>query len=202
MRLIIVRHGETEENRKNVIQGQRHGRLSRTGRSQVERLAAMLKDEKIDFILSSDLRRAVHTVSAIARFHEAPVHHVKALREISMGVYEGKEYRLFDSDVMASGLHRARFRPKGGESYEDLRKRLKRFSKGVYKKYGDKTVLLSTHGTTIRCLLSIYLDIPLERAAGIHTRNAGAIILNVGESSVSVIRDEMTGIEDWKELTM
>jgi len=56
-RLIFVRHGETEENKAKIVQGQKHGKLSEEGLEQAKKVAERLKDEKIDFIYSSDLDR-------------------------------------------------------------------------------------------------------------------------------------------------
>ena len=58
MRLIIVRHGETNENVQKIVQGQKLGSLSERGWKQTKLLAERLKDEKVDIIISSDLERA------------------------------------------------------------------------------------------------------------------------------------------------
>jgi phosphoserine phosphatase len=194
IRLIIVRHGETEGNRRMIMQGQRHGRLSQNGKEQVKKLGVRLKDEKISIIYSSDLRRAVHTTREISKFHSAPVHHVKALREMRLGVYEGKSWKLFSEHIKSKKI-RSKFRPRGGESYVDVRRRLKRFTSGLYKKYPNGTVVLSTHGIAIRCLMSIYLGTPIEKATQYHTRNAGILILDVRKSKVRVILDDITARE-------
>ncbi len=193
MRLIVVRHGETEENAKGIVQGHRHGKLSLKGKDQIKRLAKQLKNEKIDVIFSSDLRRAAATTKEIARFHAVPVHHVRELRERHMGIYQGKPYYVMNAAQSASGLHKAAYRPKGGETYSEVKRRLKRFLEGVYVKYPEKTVLLSTHGIAIRCILSSYLGIPLKASVGISTANAGFIILEVKRSRARVLRDKLTG---------
>ncbi len=50
MRLIITRHGETEENIAGIMMGHLQGKLSATGIEQAKKVALRLKDEKIDFI--------------------------------------------------------------------------------------------------------------------------------------------------------
>ena len=57
-RVYIVRHGETEENRKAIIQGQRDTPLSDTGRAQARALAHALRDMPLERAWSSDLARA------------------------------------------------------------------------------------------------------------------------------------------------
>jgi len=70
MKLIITRHGETEENKNRIIQGHIDGTLSQLGLEQAKKLAERLKDEKIDLIFSSDLGRALNTAKEVAKFHK------------------------------------------------------------------------------------------------------------------------------------
>ncbi|MEJ2267962.1 MAG: histidine phosphatase family protein [Nanoarchaeota archaeon] len=82
MKLIIVRHGETEENLKKIWQGHLQGKLTKKGIEQAKKLANRLKDEKLDVIFSSDLDRASDTAKEIAKFHsEVPIYLVEDLRE-------------------------------------------------------------------------------------------------------------------------
>jgi len=61
MRLILIRHGETIENKKRIVQGHTHGTLSKNGIKQTRLVAKRLSDLKIDVIFTSDLRRAINT---------------------------------------------------------------------------------------------------------------------------------------------
>ncbi|GBE19836.1 glucosyl-3-phosphoglycerate phosphatase [archaeon BMS3Abin17] len=72
MKLILVRHGETEENKRREIMGQKQGTLSSLGIEQAKKVAQRLKDEKIDYIFSSDLARASDTAKEIHKFHQNP----------------------------------------------------------------------------------------------------------------------------------
>src|SRR6185436_91891 len=69
MRLIIVRHGESEWNRVGRYQGQCDAPLSDLGLRQAEALARRLSDEPLDVIFTSPLQRAAKTAEAIARYH-------------------------------------------------------------------------------------------------------------------------------------
>jgi broad specificity phosphatase PhoE len=68
MRLIIVRHGESEWNRIGRYQGQHDAPLSDLGLRQAEALALRLCDEPLDAIFTSPPQRAAKTAEAIARF--------------------------------------------------------------------------------------------------------------------------------------
>ncbi len=66
MKLILVRHGETEENKNLIlIGGECQGTLSEKGKQQAKEMALKLKDVRIDVICSSDLARVVDTASEI-----------------------------------------------------------------------------------------------------------------------------------------
>ena len=91
MRLIITRHGETEENKAGIMQGHLHGTLSELGMEQAEKLAERLRNEKIDLIISSDLARAHDTAKIIAGFHpDVDLVLDERLRERFLGEFQGK----------------------------------------------------------------------------------------------------------------
>ena len=55
--LILSRHGETEENKLHIMQGQLPGHLSELGKQQAKALAETLDKEELDVIVCSDLAR-------------------------------------------------------------------------------------------------------------------------------------------------
>ena len=57
--MYIVRHGETQENRDGIIQGQRDTSLNAIGLEQAKMVGEALKDAKLGIAFSSDLSRAV-----------------------------------------------------------------------------------------------------------------------------------------------
>ena len=61
MKLILVRHGETSWNEQKKIQGISDIGLNDRGNEQVQILARSLRDEKIESIVSSPLKRAYDT---------------------------------------------------------------------------------------------------------------------------------------------
>ena len=65
--LILSRHGETEENKLHIMQGQLPGHLSELGKQQAKALAETLDKEELDVIVCSDLARSYDTAMAVAR---------------------------------------------------------------------------------------------------------------------------------------
>lgn len=91
VRLLLVRHGETEWNRQERFQGQIDVPLNAQGQWQAEQAAYFLKEVAIQRAFSSPLLRPRSTAEAILRFHhEVRLELVDALQEISHGQWEGK----------------------------------------------------------------------------------------------------------------
>jgi broad specificity phosphatase PhoE len=153
MRLIIVRHGETVENILGIIQGHLPGKLSSKGIKQVKKLALRLKKEKIDFIFSSDLKRAQDTAKEVAKFHpNAPLKFVKELREIHMGEFEGKKRSKLAFHL--KGLKVIHIPTKKGETVEQLYKRAERFLKKILSRHPKDTVLFVGHNNINKALIA------------------------------------------------
>ena len=92
MRLILVRHGETDWNKERRVQGLSNLGLNETGRKQAEALARALKNERVEAIYASPLRRAHETAYAISRFHRVEVTTVDGLKELDVGEVDGMTY--------------------------------------------------------------------------------------------------------------
>lgn len=152
MRLILTRHGETIENIQNMIQGQSEGTLSEEGKKQIQKLAQRLKNEKIDFVYSSDLIRAKETAKAIIQFHpKISIIFDTRLRERNFGKYEKT---MQSSELDWNNL------PKDIESNDELYKRAKLFFDEIYDKHKDDTVLLVMHGGILRFYLTLLHNKP------------------------------------------
>lgn len=86
----IARHGQTDWNVADIVQGQCESLLNDTGRAQANALALELADVPFVTIIYSDLKRTVETASIIARFHPgAELISDPRLRERDFGLLEG-----------------------------------------------------------------------------------------------------------------
>lgn len=153
MKLIITRHGETEENKAGIIQGHLPGHLSETGIEQAKKVALRLKDEKIDFIYSSDLARASDTAKEIAKFHpNIPIEFVKDLREKFLGEWQGKnkEELGFTTNTSVAEIF-----PKNGETSEELFNRASNFLHKILLKHHNKTVLFVGHNGINKAMIAV-----------------------------------------------
>ena len=89
MKLILARHAQTLENSQKIVQAY-GGHLSDIGEQQAKRLALRLKDEKIDYIYSSDFDRAIKSANEVRFFPlQIPLTLDKRLREADFSNYIG-----------------------------------------------------------------------------------------------------------------
>ena len=156
MRLIITRHGQTEQNKSKILQGQTPGALSNLGKEQARKVAERLKEEQIDHIFASPLDRAKHTAEAIIKFHEEKPFELRdELKELHMGELQDKPApEGLKEDRWIKGY----FKKTGGEDYEDLLERVKLFLENITPKFKGKNVLVVSHNGTSQALITALLD--------------------------------------------
>ncbi len=154
MKLILTRHGETFENIKGIMQGQKFGTLSKNGIMQAKKLALRFKGKKIDAVYSSDLARAKNTAKEIMAFHpNVPLHLSKNLRETFLGRYAGKKASAFD---WAN-------RPKEIESKASMAKRVKKVLDKTYKARPNGIVVFVGHSGINKSVERVILNQPLKK---------------------------------------
>lgn len=143
MKLLIVRHGQTDWNLKGKAQGRTDTELNSTGIEQAKRLAEKIKNYNIDVIISSPLKRARKTAEIIENGRNIPILCDEDIIERSFGKYEGQKLKHDDFDAIK------RSGEIGVETDEEFLVRIKRFFKKIKKEYKDKTVLIVTHKGTM-----------------------------------------------------
>jgi len=199
MRLILVRHGETEGNVRKHNQGQQHGELTKRGIEQAKRTALRLKDTKIDKIYVSDLKRAVDTAAEIIKFHpKTEVTYEPALREQCHGIYEGSPYGTIGKAAEKAGVKKHHFKPEGGESVVELQERITTFLHKIIHKHKNETVLIVSHGGTIRFFLIGFLKAPEEQWEDYKHENCAVTELDIDEKGHKILNfkciKHLTGI--------
>lgn len=164
-KIVIVRHGETDFNKKDILQGQLPIGLNNSGLKQAKRVAQQLKHDLFDTFFSSDLKRTVQTAQEIQKIIKKEFSAISHLRERGLGKLEGKHK---DAAFAALELERGTVFPLHHfwdfdekpshakyeiETKKHMYHRLADFVKMLKNKYADKSVLIVSHGGTIRALL-------------------------------------------------
>lgn len=160
-RLYLVRHGATQLSAEDRFAGDIGVDLSPEGRSQVERLAARLRDDAIGAIYCSPLSRAVETAHIIAKGCGLESTMCDGLREIRHGHWEGLSRRdvetRFASEYAAWEEDPFTFAPEGGESGVAVLARVLPAVRRIITRHPGQTILAVSHKATIRILLSSLL---------------------------------------------
>jgi broad specificity phosphatase PhoE len=179
MRLIITRHGETEENKLDIIQGQLPGTLSDLGKEQAEKLAERLSEEKMDVILSSDLARALDTAKTIAKFHKGvPLEEKEILRERYLGKFQGKTKA--DFKIPAENPIDDYVTKEIGESHEEFMERARKIIEMIGKR-PEKKILIVCHNGIGRTIIGTLLGKTMEEINKIE----------LGNTSISIFEGEI-----------
>jgi broad specificity phosphatase PhoE len=152
--LILVRHGETNENKKGILQGQTEGILSVNGIKQNKALAEQLKNFKIDAIYSSPLIRAVETGREIFNFHRnIEFKKDSRLVERNMGILQGQKIpESYDLQSEVEGM----------ESLESIEKRISFFLQDILNNHMEQSILLVSHGITIQVITAMIKRIAIN----------------------------------------
>lgn len=161
MKFILTRHTSTDWNSIGRIQGQADIRLSPQGKAEAEELAGLLSGLGINFIVSSDLKRASETAEIISALLVVPLQLETRLRECSFGKVEGltKQQAIEQyGPSMAPNLedqHRAYdFRLFEGEHRDGVLARHIEVLKSLASEKPNSNVLLVGHGRGLCTLLA------------------------------------------------
>ncbi|MEF8855288.1 MAG: histidine phosphatase family protein [Haloarculaceae archaeon] len=193
VRLLAVRHGETDWNRTGRLQGWAPIGLNDSGRAQARALAEDLEDLEgiasvghVDRLVTSDLRRTRETASVLREALDLPTPQAeRAFRERHLGVYQGlpvdavrERHPELDDIGAVTGLQ---VTPESGESLADVADRVRQ---GVTmlrtEAEPDETVVLVTHGP-IRILVAEATGRDLlATIRDIHPRNCEAFAFDIG----------------------
>lgn len=174
MTLYIIRHGETEFNRLNIVQGSGvDSDLNEIGQDQARAFFETYGDVDFQLVVTSKLRRTHQTVR---RFLDKNIPWIETedINEISWGAHEGlpatpERTALYQAMIehWKSGNLDASL--PDGETAAQLLKRIERFVTWL-KTRPEKQILIATHGRTIRCLITYLKGLgPVDMEGTVHS---------------------------------
>jgi len=165
-RLYIIRHGETEFNKKGMMQGRGiDAPLNSTGKKQADRVADVLKNETVDQLVVSSMIRSIQTAQPLSKLLSMPIQSYDDLDEMNFGDLEGKRSKDIANELnhihneWASG--NINYNIPGGESPVEVFERANGRIKSLLES-GGETVVLILHGRLMRILLSKWLGYGIE----------------------------------------
>jgi broad specificity phosphatase PhoE len=160
--IYLFRHGRTEGNNSDLLQGQTDTPLTREGIAQIKKRAQELVQVNFSAFYSSDTLRAKSTAEIIAAEHNLIVSTSQLIRERHFGTYEGKYYKDFKQNYDELLQLREKMRPQerysfkfesGYESDEEIMTRFIKFIRETSLAHPNQTVGVVSHGGIIRTFL-------------------------------------------------
>lgn len=145
MKILFVRHGETDWNIEKRAQGRKDIELNQNGVMQALEVKERLKDVKIDKIFASPLKRAMKTAEIINENHSLEIISEQALIERNFGPLEGHQFHgnqwfeCWNYDLNTQY-------DMNGECVREFFKRVHLFLDKLLKEDKYETVLLVSHG--------------------------------------------------------
>jgi broad specificity phosphatase PhoE len=186
-RFFIVRHGETAENVQMRYVGTSDEPLTDNGRRQVQMVADALAQIPAGIVVSSPLRRAADTASGIQRVCPVELRIDWRLAEGSFGSWEGRTRNEVlalggqDAALLARWESDPSYSPPGGESIENIQKRVVSLVEELTDEFPGNSVVLVSHVGPIKALLAAVLDISLTATRRLFLDPATISVVEWGE---------------------
>ncbi|MGL5615884.1 MAG: histidine phosphatase family protein [Sarcina sp.] len=158
-KIFLVRHGETEWNKLDKMQGWADSPLSELGEMQAKWLSEKINDFNINKIYTSPSGRAIRTSNLIKGDNNIEIVVSENLKEMNMGVWEGLEKKvienLYSEDYYNFWNTPEKYIPKeNGESFLEVRERVFQEIMKIVKENDNKNILIVSHGLSIKSFLS------------------------------------------------
>lgn len=190
LRIFLIRHGETEWNKQNRLQGNSDINLSPEGLHQAIMLAEHAPFQHVDAIYSSDLTRAVATANVLAERFDLDVKTMPELRETNFGDWEGRFIsELAEEFPVAFGkffTDPERCHPPHGETFLEAQARVMIGIREIISNHDDQNIIVVSHGSAIRLILGAALDMPIHKMWAIAQFNMALNVLRVDDGDLTV----------------
>lgn len=168
MKILITRHGQTDWNVLGKIQGQTDIELNDNGRQQAKETGELIKNENIDIIITSPLKRAKETAKIINENFNVTIIEDNRLMERNFGKSEGltkddrRKLKEINPEVNDVWNYNKNIDFNGMETMQDFCNRIYKFLDEIINKYRDKNILIVTHGGVSVPIKCYFMKYPLE----------------------------------------
>lgn len=179
--ILLIRHA-AHGHLGAVLSGRMPGiPVSREGGEQAERLAAMLRQTRIDRIQSSPVQRARETAAVIAAGGAIEI--VEAIDEIDFGDWTGRPFDELagDPEWQRWNTARSKARPPGGESMAAAQERALHHLRTAAARHPGETIAMISHCDVIRGLVAAVLGLSLDHLLRFDVDPASVTRIAAGE---------------------
>ena len=159
MKIIVIRHGQTDWNVEEKLQGVTDIPLNSEGIRQAEIAREIINNIDFDMIICSTLKRTIQTTKIISKDKNVPIKYDERITERNYGILEGLKTDEINFDEY---FEYYKNKPcKDGESIQVFFDRIYKFLDDVKENYKDyNKILLVTHGDVVRAIKCYFNGIP------------------------------------------
>jgi broad specificity phosphatase PhoE len=190
MRVILVRHGQTEWNSRGIFRGLIDIELNECGERQARLTGEKLSSLEIESVYSSPLSRALKTARVIAGFHDIAVEVADELTDMNFGSWQGLSrdqvkdrypdiFRTWEKSPHTVEIPEA-------ETLSEVRKRIERGLKRILTNHGSSTVVMVSHGLIIKVMLCVVLGMDNSHFWKLRQDNSAVNIFEYAEEGTKL----------------
>lgn len=192
-----MRHGETDFNRQNIVQGSGVDTdLNDLGREQSDKFYEAYHHQPFDRVYTSALKRASQSVR---RFIDSGIPHtvLPQLNEICWGEFEGKEQTNAQRNLYWELIHKWQAGDLGakipeGESPLEMQERQRIAAHHILANEQEKNVLICMHGRAMKSFLCLLLNEPLTKMEDFQHTNLCLYVLEYEGGKASLLERNNT----------
>ncbi len=181
MEILLIRHGQSNGNSKNIVQGTQDEGLSELGKEQANKLSEYFNVNDLSAIYSSNLGRAIQTAEPTAKKLNLNIKINPDLQEAGFGIWEGLTYEGVREQfpVEYSAWHKNYYiRPPWFESFELHQKRIRKSIETILSNHSiDDKIAVFTHGGSIKTQVGFFMALSGEDLAQFTIKNCSLTLV-------------------------
>lgn len=186
--VILVRHGQTDENVSGRISGQRPVPLNARGKEQAQLAGEVLAPLGVTHLFSSPVVRARQTADLLAERLQIGIEEIADLREVGYGDWEDKHFNDIRGHAIAQQVFHDPINAvfPNGESLPEVQQRGVRVIETVRQRYPHSVMVLVSHGDVIRTTLAHYLGMAFNDYRRINLDNGAISVVELFDQWIRV----------------
>lgn len=183
IKLILVRHAQTTDNETFKLSGHIDSKISKLGRRQINCITKYLKDVNIDKIYTTTSSRTKDTILEISKLKNIDIIENENLKEINFGDFEGVTFNKikekYPEEFQSMIDNGYSYKYPNGESLIDTYNRVAKEIDTIINENEGKTVLICSHGGTIRNIVSYLVTNTYRHHWNFKIDNASTTIIEI-----------------------
>ena len=186
--VILIRHGQTDENVSGKISGQGPAPLNTRGHEQARLAAEVLAPLGVTHLLSSPVVRARQTAEVVAQRLNRPIEEVPGLHEVDYGDWEGSFFHTQRTHPAAHAVFHDPINAvfPNGERLPNVQRRGVESVESARRRYPDGVIAVVSHGDVIRTTTAHYLNMPFNDYRRLKLDNGALSVLELRDEWVCV----------------